>query len=429
MRSSKHILLCVLAGLVCLSACKKDEPESPVPGQKVARMAKSSKRGVAFNFNHVSDLPLLSPYITWDYNWGNTTSDNSARWFDVEGIDFCPMCWNGNYNTDAIRAYVATHPKTKYLLAFNEPNLTDQANMTPTQAAALWQPVVALAKELNLKLVSPAMNYGTLSGYNDPVKWLDEFFAQPQVSIDDIYAIAVHCYMSSPNAVKDYIEKFRKYGKPVWLTEFCAWDPKPSSEETQINYMSTVLDYLECEPLVARYAWFIPRYTGGNDPYMRLITNADPGELTAAGKVYCGFSSFDKNSYLNTEWISAGSYCAREGNVPSIRPNTDAQVANLDLPLMITNAGENMSMEYHVVLPDKASSIAIRTTGYANATVRIWIDDQEVATTSVAATKGLDNWTSTSCAIDERQRPSAGGHTVRLEWLSGNCLYSAFRLR
>ena len=184
------------------------------------QMPKSAKRGVSFNFLYITDLPLLSPYISWDYNWGNTPNEDAATWFDANEMDFCPMCWNGKYDADKIRAFVAAHPNTKYLLAFNEPNLTDQANMVPSKAAELWPPVVALAKELNLKLVSPAMNYGTLAGYSDPVKWLDEFFAQPGVSIDDVYAIAIHCYMASASAVKSYVERFEKYDKPIWMTAY-----------------------------------------------------------------------------------------------------------------------------------------------------------------------------------------------------------------
>ena len=118
-----------------LTACENQSPDKSAIGE---HMSKSAKRGVAFNFVYTSDLPLLSPYIAWNYNWGNTTNDNAALWFDANEIDFCPMCWNGNYSADNIRAYVAAHPNTKYLLAFNEPNLTDQANMTPAQAAELF---------------------------------------------------------------------------------------------------------------------------------------------------------------------------------------------------------------------------------------------------------------------------------------------------
>ena len=148
----------VVCGLFLLSACHPEVTPPEKEGKAVTAMPKSAKRGVAFSFTQITDLPLLSPYISWDYNWGNRPIEDAALWFDSNEMDYCPMCWNGNYNADQIRAFVAAHPKTKYLLAFNEPNLTDQANMTPAQAAAIWQPIVNLAKELGLKLVSPAMN-------------------------------------------------------------------------------------------------------------------------------------------------------------------------------------------------------------------------------------------------------------------------------
>lgn len=72
------------------------------------------------------------------------------------------------------------------ILAYNEPNLTDQANMTPTRASELWPNLVAVAEKLGMRLTSPAMNYGTLAGYSDPEVWLDEFYSKPGVSLDDV---------------------------------------------------------------------------------------------------------------------------------------------------------------------------------------------------------------------------------------------------
>ena len=58
----------------------------------------------------------------------------------------------------------------------DEPNFTAQANMTPRQAADAWPGFEALAKELNLKIVGPALNYSPNAPYQDPKKWYDEFF-------------------------------------------------------------------------------------------------------------------------------------------------------------------------------------------------------------------------------------------------------------
>ena len=307
------------------------------------------------------------------------------------------MCWNGSYSPDRIRAYVAAHPKTKYLLAFNEPNLTDQANMTPAQAAALWNPVVALAKELGLKLVSPAMNYGTLAGYSNPIKWLDEFFSQPNVSIDDIAAISVHCYMTSPEALINYIEMFAKYNKPIWLTEFCAWwdDSGKGSAEQQVNYMSYALNYLEQSSLVQRYAWFIPRYKSENSfPYMQLLTNGSPSELTKAGNVYCMFSSFDKNVYMDIQsGFDASQYIATSDYDIQIRPSTDSYEG-----LMIQALAQNQWIEYQISLSQDASQVQFRYSTLANTTIAVYIDGVVVNTCDLIKTNSLDDWETASCA-------------------------------
>lgn len=289
MRRISNILL-VAAGLV-LASCGGNSVVDP---NAHIEMQKSSKRGVSFNFTNIEDLPLLSPACSWAYNWGNSQNNSAAFWFDNNDMDYCPMAWNAGYDKATIREYVAAHPKTKYLLAYNEPNLTDQANMTPQKAAESWPALVAFAKELGLKLVSPAMNYGTLSGYSDPIKWLDEFFAHPGVSLNDVEAIAIHCYMASPTAVKNYVEMFKKYGKPIWMTEFCAWDPVPGNVEKQMDYMCAVLNYFEQEEAVERYAWFMPRTSSAVDkaPYMQLLTHGSPVELTDLGVLFTQFSSF-----------------------------------------------------------------------------------------------------------------------------------------
>lgn len=400
-----------------LVACSPTEPTVQKTG---AHMARSAKRGVAFNFNYVSDLPLLSPYITWDYNWGNNTNENAALWFDANEIDYCPMCWNGNYSADKIRAYVAAHPNTKYLLGFNEPNLTDQANMTPAQAAALWQPVVALAKELNLKLISPAMNYGTLAGYSDPIKWLDEFFAQPGVCLDDIDAISIHCYMASPQAVKNYIAMFEKYNKPIWLTEFCAWeDYAIHSEEDQIKYMCSMLNHLEQNTNVARYAWFIPRYKSGF-PYMPLLTYSAPYALTDAGKVYCGFSTFDKSVWLRTDKaINASQYVAVSSEDIQVRPSTDGD------GLMLSAIMENQYVDYQLSLAAPSTSVTIRYAAYGKAEIALWDNEDPVALATLAATGSMSSWATCEVPLTLDK----GKHTLRLEVQSGVANIYRFQIK
>ena len=392
---------------------------TPDERRVASTMSKSAKRGVAFNFAVAEDLPLLSDAISWDYNWGNDQNPTAASWMDMEGIDFCPMCWSGNYSADRIRAYVAAHPNTKYLLAFNEPNLKDQARMTPAEAAAMWAPVVALAKELKLKLVSPAMNYGTLAGYSDPIKWLDEFFAQPGVSIDDIDAISIHCYMANPQALRNYVAMFYKYNKPIWLTEFCAWEEYAiHSEEDQMTYMCSVLNYLEQDGHVERYAWFIPRYKPGF-PYMPLLTYYAPYELTSAGKVYCGFSSFDRSVWFHGEkQVQASNYIGVSDFAVQVRPSSDGE------GLMLSRFAESQYADYQIYIPSDVQTLALRYAALGKAIVAIWIDDEPTAITSLSATGGMDEWTIAEIAASLK----AGYHTLRLEMQEGVININWFKL-
>lgn len=404
--------LCVCWAVV-LIACQPIETSTD--DKMASAMAKSAKRGVAFNFSQAEDLPLLTDAISWDYNWGNDQNTLAAKWMDDEGVEFCPMCWSNNYSADRIRAYVAAHPKVKYLLAYNEPNLRDQANMTPVQAAARWDEVVALAKELKLKLVSPAMNYGTLSGYSDPIKWLDEFFTL--IDPNDIYAISVHCYMASPQAVEDYIARFYKYNKPIWLTEFCAWeDYAIHSAEDQMNYMCQVLNYMEQDPQVERYAWFIPRAKAGY-PYMQLLTSSQPYELTPAGQVYCGFSSFDKSVWLRASaHIAASNYIALSDNKIQVRPSTDGD------GLMLSVFSSEQTAEYQIYVDKAATQLQVRYAGGSGSMV-VWLDDEPITLVELSATGSMNNWETKSIMIDI---PS-GKHRLRFEMEKGVINFAWFQ--
>ncbi len=412
-------ILCIIWAALILCAC---ESPSVLPDEKnvADNMHKSPKRGVAFNFSVADDLPLLTDAISWDYNWGNDQNSLAASWMDEEGVEFCPMCWSSNYNADRIRAYVAAHPSTKYMLAFNEPNLKDQANMTPAKAAEFWPPVVALAKELNLKLVSPAMNYGTVSGYNDPIKWLDEFFAQPDVSLDDVDAISIHCYMASPQAVKNYIEMFEKYNKPIWLTEFCAWEEYAiHSAEDQMSYMCSMLNHLEQNTKVERYAWFIPRYRAGF-PYMPLLTYSAPYELTDAGQVYCGFSTFDQSVWLRTDRaIDATQYVAVSSDEIQVRPSTDGE------GLMLSTMKENQYVDYQIYLAAPCSSVSIRYAALGKAEIALWDNEDPVALATLAATGSMSSWATCEVPLTLDK----GKHTLRLEVQSGVANIYRFQIK
>lgn len=423
MKHTINILFFVSA--LFLAACH-ETPETPTEEKVANTMGKSDKRGVAFGKADCAwedaDLPLLTPALSWTYNWAEQAQDEIiANWFDVHNVEFCPMTWNGNYNADRIRAYVTAHPSTKYLLAFNEPNLADQARMTPQQAAQKWPALKQLAQELGLKLVSPAMNYGTLSGYNDPIKWLDEFFTCEGVSVDDISAIAIHCYMASPEGVQAFVERFLKYGKPIWVTEFCAWeDYAIHSAEDQMKYMCQVLHYMEQDSHVERYAWFIPRAKSGY-PYMQLLTGERPFELTNAGKVYCGISSFDKSVWLDgLQWVSATDYVGLSDNSIQVRPSTNSE----HLMLNLFKTGE--ATEYQIYLGKDITVFNIRYTSVDTSQLLVYVDGILQTMVDLPPTgSDLKSWNN----IETTLSIAKGKHTLKLEVYDGMLNMDSFKFQ
>ena len=91
---------------------------------------KSFKRGFGENNISATELNAMKNGNSWFYNWGAAPEAAVANLVGTEnGIEYIPMAWNANYDTNKMKAYYAAHPNDKYLLGFNEPNFPDQGNM------------------------------------------------------------------------------------------------------------------------------------------------------------------------------------------------------------------------------------------------------------------------------------------------------------
>ena len=413
---------------------QNSKPNEDVSGVRLSyelKQQRSAKRGVSFNFQFEEDVELLAKGVSWSYNWGPSQGGASiVERMAEHDMRFYPMAWNGSFSEGRIREWKQTHPETEYILAFNEPNLTDQANMTPQAAASHWPRLVALAKELGMKLIAPAMNYGTLEGYHDPIKWLDEFFSI--VPIVDVDGIAIHCYMASPAALKSYVQRFYKYDLPIWLTEFCAWEQSIGDAKAQARFMSQTLGYLESDPHVAGYAWFIPRGSADENtyPYYALLTKRQPLALTYLGNIYVNYSSFDKDTYYSPEEvIPAESF--RECNASKsatesgweqyvqLQPTTD--VTGI---LEISDMFGSQWVEYGINSPDgEEHALWVRYTAPADAIVEFTTGDQIVRHAFPATGDG--NWRTECLYIT----PERGESTLRIGLMSGRISLNWLSLR
>lgn len=241
----------------------------------------SPKRGMAYGYHSVNDINTVSTGISWWYNWSDVPDPAIINYYQSIGVEFVPMVWNGSFNPTTVINNIK--PDAKYLLAFNEPNFNGQANLTPQQAVNLWPQIEQIAAAKNLEIVSACPAYcggsACVSGYTDPTVWHDQFFSLcPTCKVD---YIAFHVYESTTGGAIALTNNLKKYGRPVWVTEFAWWDPSVSNA-SKVPYLQTVVNSFENDPDVYRYSWFAGRSSANSTVN---ILGSD-GVLTTLGDAY-----------------------------------------------------------------------------------------------------------------------------------------------
>lgn len=263
---------------------------SPAPAPTPTPAAKSAKRGIAYDLASEADMSALAPGVSWFYNWASKPSSGLPAGAGARHVlDHVPMLWNGSFDGAAIESYLLDNPSIKYLLLLNEPNLTDQANLNPSDAATLWPRYEAVASRTGVKLVGPAITWGTMPGFADPVAWLDAFYTayrQANGNRDpQIDHLAFHWY---DYGLAGQLDRLKKYGKSFWVTEMANWHNGDGSaqidtEDKQKAQMTDMVSVCESRADVFRYAWFTGRWN--NDVHHTSLLAAD-GVLTGLGQHY-----------------------------------------------------------------------------------------------------------------------------------------------
>ena len=261
--------------------------------------AQSPKRGIAYGNNSTADLLALKPGISWWYNWGSLPENDVNANYESLGVEYVPMAWGKQSDADVQTFISKIKPGAKYLLAFNEPNFTDGARLTPQEAVNAWANVekIAAAKNLEIVSASPAYNgpnnYG---GFSDPVAWHDQFFLLcPNCKVD---YIAFHTYDSSSGSVIGVTGNLKKYNRPVWVTEFANRVIQTAAQKT--TFMKEIVASFENDPDIYRYSWF----SGRVDP---TWTDMLEGQLLAPESGVL--------KPIGTEYVNA-SYTSKKISVP-----------------------------------------------------------------------------------------------------------------
>lgn len=240
-------------------------------GSSSSGSSKSGKRGVAYNDAKLTDCLVSSPEVSWGYNWGSSSSGLS------DSVKFIPTLWGpkSEFTNDwSKNAQSAIDSGSTHLFSFNEPDLTAQANLSPSEAADAYkqymEPFAGKAK-----LCAPSVTNG---GGSMGLSWLSSFLeACSDCTID---CVNIHWYDSAENT-----EYFKKHvsdaadtapGKQIFVSEFAA----TGSDDQISTFLEDVMPWMDSNDDVGGYAYFM----AGEG---KLVSGS---EQSAIGKVFASSS-------------------------------------------------------------------------------------------------------------------------------------------
>lgn len=295
----KKMFSLLIVFVMTMWSCEKINPEDAFSFYNIGETGNGNnglvlpeigKRGIGQSMQRDAwSVRVASLDVHWFYTWGNTVSD-----LQPEYVDFVPMIWGKNGIDEqkiADLQAMKEEGSLRYLLGFNEPDKTDQSNMTVSEAVEKWP----LLEQVGVPLGSPA-------AANPTGSWMQEFMQKVDENGLRVDFMCVHWYGGvNPQSLLDKLDEvYNLYGKPIWITEFAPadWDAATPGENEHtpgevLNFMQTVLPELEALDYLHRYAWFSFDQDSPQGTSSALFDAS--GELTTLGEYYAGF---EPNIYL-----------------------------------------------------------------------------------------------------------------------------------
>lgn len=223
-----------------------------------------TKKGWCGGSDQATDILNCS----WRYDWDNVA--NSTLNFE-----YVPMRHNRNWNSyDNIN----NKKNTTAALGFNEPDRTDQANMSVSEAISLWPELL----KSGLRLGSPCPSDGGLN-------WLFSFIHTCDSLNYRVDFVAMHFYLGGQSA-KSFYDRLKWIhdvtNRPIWITEWnngANWTDAANGKptyESEARTISQFIQMLDTTSFVERYSI----YEWVEDT--RQMFYSGPPVLTPAGEVY-----------------------------------------------------------------------------------------------------------------------------------------------
>lgn len=184
------------------------------------------------------------------------------------------MLWGANSIASATDSdSVEALSNARFLLSFNEPQQSEQADLSPLQAAELWPQVVAIAQNYTLELVAPCLKNGNDDWYDVWLANCTGLYGSPcafDYTCTHLYlypepcALPWGCARTLPSVLERW---WVKYARPMWVTEFACspWAAATAAgvaigaacnASVHARLMEQMVPLLEASDRVFRYAWY-----------------------------------------------------------------------------------------------------------------------------------------------------------------------------
>lgn len=293
----------------------------------------SAKKGVASWWYAANDpnkdvSALKKVGTSWVYNWG--TTKEIAQKAQNENIEYVPMVW-GQWDVNDSKIAELKEGKEsglyKNLLAFNEPDLSDQSNMTVEKALELWPKL----EETGLRLGSPA-------GAAAEDAWVADFMEKAKGKGYRVDFLTVHVYQDfthpeSVNQLKAALERlYAKYQIPIWITEIGNVDVstqwwgyqlyEPMSHINAVKYITEMGDMLESLDFVERYSWFVDHSSNITGTEYTRLFDVSTNELTPEGEAYKAIGKADDKPIETTTPDESETTTPEEATTPNTSGET-----------------------------------------------------------------------------------------------------------
>lgn len=207
---------------------------------------------------------------SWHYNWSTNGSD-------VGETKFVPNQWAGGTITKAIE--LGNRMDIAHYMAFNEPDGSEQANMTVDTAIEKYEAMLASG----LRLGSPATKDN-----NKGKIWRNEFMTKAEANGLRVDYMVVHYYKQTTaqsffNWLKDIYDTWKR---PIWIKEFnygATWTNQPANNQAAGQGLISYMNMLDDASFVERYSVFTWQ---PDKPIYSLMSIRNPVTLSASGIMY-----------------------------------------------------------------------------------------------------------------------------------------------